>query len=260
MKAKVMRLFMLFQRHAHFAAEVDAFVDGELRPERRERFAAHVAACARCASRLDSAESLKRAIQSMPEVVTTRSFAITPAMAAVPERRRTQPRSTPVYLNLVRAGAAVSVAGFAAVLAFGAFDSNETTSNSAGDGSRTLSAAEAGSAAPEAFQDKAAGPQATPTPGLAPASGAGVSGAGVAPEAPSTTVGGPSLTDAAPGSPVPLRQGDDATTSSELGTAAYAPEVQKNSSDRSTWRWGLGLLAAGSLAALGTLEVARRRR
>jgi hypothetical protein len=252
---------MFFQRHAQFASEVDAFVDGELRPERRERFAAHLAACPRCASRLDSAESLKRAIQSMPEVMTPRSFAITPATVAVPERRRTEPRSTPLYLNLVRAGAAVSVAGFAAVLAFGAFDSDETASNSAGDGSRTLSAAAAGSAAPETLQDKAAVPPATPTPGLAPASGAGVSGAGVAPEAPSTAASGPNSTDAGAGSPVPLREVDDATTSSALGSAAYASEDQKNSSDSgSTWRWGLGLLAAGSLAVLGALEVARRRR
>jgi hypothetical protein len=252
-----MRLFMFFQRHAQFAAEVDAFVDGELRPERRERFAAHVAACARCAGRLDSAESLKQAIQSMPEVATTRSFALTPAMVAVPERRRAEPRSTPVYLNLVRAGAALSVAGFAAVLAFGSFGSSETPSNSAAE--RTFSAADAGSAAPESLQDKAAAPETMPTPGLAPASGAGVSGAGVAPETPSTAVSGPNSSDS--GSPVPLRQGDDATTSTALGTAADAPEAQKNSSDSSsTWRWGLGLLAAGSLAALGALEVARRRR
>ena len=103
----------LFPGHARWAKDVDAFVDAELLGSALSRFDSHRASCARCQASVEDTRTLKSAVSAAQAPTPTRSFRITAAMVAPPERI---PRAVTRPATLVLRGALATT-----VLTAGAF-------------------------------------------------------------------------------------------------------------------------------------------
>lgn len=203
----------LIRRRHRWAALADAFIDGELAGDEARAFEAHAAGCAKCAARVASGRELKAAVSSLPHAAAPRSFRLTPAMVAAPEPARKHAGGTPLYLGLMRAGAAVTAGVFLTVLTVSALG---TTSNGDDDasaaGATSLNAAPASGSESAPYATSAPTDKAAPveTPNIAPPNGGGVGGQ----QAPSPMA-----------TPVPPRTGPGATSIAEA-TPAGAPNNQ----------------------------------
>ena len=257
-----MRILNILQRHSRFGENVDAFVDGELAPADARRFEAHLLGCEECSAAVAAAQDLKTMVAALPESPAPRSFRLTPEMVAAAPPAVVQ-RRAPAYVGLVRAGAALSVAAFATVLAAGLVRSGGDSDSAAFRELSTNTELQdtAFGTAPEEPSDKAA----EPTPQLAPASNGGVSVSGMAtataassqPLAPSAiaatpATGGDSASRAAEDS------GDDDGAESAIGYSAEDATTEGEGPGTATV--ALGLFAAAMLLLLGAVEVTRRTR
>jgi len=289
----------IFHRHRKYAEMVDAFVDAELRDGDARRFTAHLETCARCSDAVAAARQFKAALKAVPEAPAPRSFRITPAMLAGSQGSAVPARTgVPLYMNLARAGAALSVVAFASVVAFGAFDSPPSgdDDSSAASGS-SLEYAAPGAAT--AMSDKSS-PE--PTPALAPASGGEVvvSGSATVAVLASVTPPPPAQGGGQLATPVPPRtgpqetpapqqsipqppstgagstpgaaetNGDDASRNSpapegsplsSIGVEAFDPTEADNDDEESkTLTVVLGAVAAAAVLGVLALEITRRTR
>lgn len=258
-----MRILNILQRHSRFGENVDAFVDGELAPADARRFEAHLLGCEECSAAVAAAQDLKTMVAALPESPAPRSFRLTPEMVAAAPPAPVVQRRTPAYVGLVRAGAALSVAAFATVLAAGLVRSGGDSDSAAFRELSTNTALQdtASGAAPEAPSDKAA----EPTPQLAPASNGGVSVSGMA------TATAASSQPLAPSAiaATPAAGGDTASRAAEDGVDDDGAEsaIGYSVEDATTEGEGpgtatvaLGLFAAAMLLLLGAVEVTRRTR
>jgi|GEM_PF-2585299 len=261
-----MPILSVFRRHPRFAAQADAYADGELRGHERERFEAHLAACATCAARVAGARQLKAAIGRLPEAAAPRSFQLTRAMAERgAERAVAKPRSTPVYLSVARMAAGLAVVAFAGALAFSALGGEDGDSDEAAGGAAEISLSAAEAPVTSGPKDAAYDSAATGTPQLAPAATGGAAGSSVeTPVAPLADNGATRSSNAPPGQdtqPVPAAQDDDGATSGVgIGPAPEALVEQEDEDSVSVLLFGLGLVAVAAVAVLGGLEVTRRVR
>ena len=279
----------LLPRHRRYARLADAFVDGELGGGDLSRFEAHLPTCANCQAAVAEARLLKTSVASLPELTAPRSFRLTPEMVAAPATAP-RPAGTPLYLGLVRAGAALSVAAFATVIAVSAFDSEGQQSadrdrggtneimltGAAADSTNQYNSGEDSKSVPESA---AATTIATPSPQLAPATQGGASGAGAGtpaadpptPRVPATGID-PNATpvqtetaqrnttnDSFAATPAPGGLTIDPVPDSVASSAPLAASA-KDDDGLAPWTVALGVLAAVSLGALALLELSRRRR
>ena len=65
-------------RHLLKEAELSAYLDGRLSPDRSRRLEEHLRSCDPCRRRLDDLRALAEALREMPEAPLPRSFALTP--------------------------------------------------------------------------------------------------------------------------------------------------------------------------------------
>ena len=279
-----MRFLDIFlPRHRRFAELASAYTDGELRGGELRRFEAHLAACARCKDAVDAGRALKLHVSQMPEVPAPRSFRLTPQMvAAAGKPKWAVGTGTPLYLNLARAGAALSVGAFATVLSVGAFDSDGQADMAASGNTREIQlSAEDTSAGSDALatpeqQPNAPEARATPTPGpaIAPASGGGASGAGL--ESPTVRVESPQPPRTGADTPpdtqptqdnynyddgAPKNGTSNDTIEPRPGVISVEPFAGDEEGDggANALTVALGGLAVASVLVLGGLEVRRRR-
>jgi hypothetical protein len=209
-------------------------------------------------------------------------------MVAVPAPRVQQHQGTPLYLGLVRAGAALSVGAFATVLAISVFDSEgQQSADSDAGGAREIMLTEAAvddSSAYDAGSENAGKSPAetmataTPAPQLAPSSAGGVSGAGASPTIPPSPVppatGVDANADATPSDNTQRSTTTDTFAATPAGggvaiepgpggpgVTSFEPLSTSDGDDDglALWTIALGALAAISLGALALLEVSRRR-
>lgn len=257
-----MRIVNVLRRHSWYGRNASAFVDGELLPPELRRFEAHLESCGACASAVADAREWKALAGSLPDAALPRSFRLTPAMAAAAKPGPNAGRAAVPYLGLVRAGAGLSLAAFAAVVAFAAFDSGGP--NGGRDGATAASVEiqdAAGGDATDSSSNKYAAPEPT-APLLGPASGGGVSssGFGTATVVSSLPVA-PSALAATPGAGEGVSRASD-DSGGEGGLAGGYPLEARDSAEKESGRGmlviGLGLVAAAMLAILGALEVMRR--
>ncbi|MGE3077212.1 MAG: anti-sigma factor [Dehalococcoidia bacterium] len=260
-----MRIIPFLNRHSWYSGRADAYADGELSPAERARFEAHLIECATCQSSVAAASELRNLVEGLPEVEPPRSFFITPQMLTeAPAQVRSM--STPVYLGLARAGAALSVAAFAVVFVLGTVNSNSSSDHTASRESAAPLSSDALAGTPEpAFSDKSAEDE--PTPQLAPATaGGGVAGSALIPAPPEATAPDESVNGAA--APAandagPVRAADAATPGddSALTSIGYEAVPGSDSDDGSSKALvATGAIAAVFLVALAALEVTRRAR
>jgi len=259
-----MRIVDVLQRHSWYGRNASAFVDGELLPPEVRRFEAHLAGCGACASAVAHAREWKALADSLPEAALPRSFMLTAAMAAAAKPLPKAGRAAVPYLGLVRAGAGLSVAAFAAVVAFAAFDPGGPNGGRDGATAASIEIQDAaGGAATDSTSNKYAVPEST-APQLGPASGGGVSssGFGTATVVSSLPVA-PSAVAATPGPGEGVSRASD-DSGGEGGLAGGYPLEARDSAEKESGRGmlviGLGLVAAAMLALLGALEVTRRLR
>jgi len=102
-------------RHPLKEAELSAYLDGRLSPDRSRRLEEHLRSCDPCRRRLADLRALAEALREMPEAPVPRSFALTPEQVrAVRQVRPYAPagRLYPVFRN---AAAAALVLLFASV-------------------------------------------------------------------------------------------------------------------------------------------------
>ncbi len=267
-----MQLIPFTNRHSRFADEVDAFVDGELRGQALEDFQNHIGSCARCATVVAAARTLKASLASLPQGGAPRSFALTPAMAASEARERLPALvTTPMYLTVARAAAVVSVVAFVAVFTLSILsgDSESTDQQLASNAAERNSAPEAADAAGgAAFATSSADSTNTyalgsPTVLLAPATSGAVSGAGAPTSTPAPPSTGAQPTPLAPqpndGSAVPKSTGPGADA---LGDAVFEPLAAASRDDDSSgipWTILTGCVA-GVLVGVLLVAASRRRR
>ena len=294
-----MQVFKFLSRHPFDDTMADAYADGELDAAHAERFEEHLHSCQRCSARVAAARAIRRAVASLPEVAAPRSFAITPEVAAA-ARPAPSRRSTPVYVNLARAGAALSVAAFGAVLAVNTFESSDTTSTAAQDADTSAALGAPISNESAALDETSASPPTpVPTLGLAPAAGGDASGSGgstVVPVGSATAASAPTGVDptvtaartplpsvvpeppaTGPGTGDGQYSSDDSSGDSRNSTVpesggvitdavpaeALVPTVAANGDDEgesNTALWVMGAVAVVAVGALAVLEITRRRR
>ncbi|MEX0683736.1 MAG: zf-HC2 domain-containing protein [Dehalococcoidia bacterium] len=104
-----MNPFAIFNRHP--ASELSAYIDGQVKSERRATIERHVDGCASCRSDVAELRVVMTTMGDLPLAAAPRSFALTPNMVARPVAA-SEPRSMPGYVGMRIAGA-----GVAAVLA-----------------------------------------------------------------------------------------------------------------------------------------------
>jgi len=93
-------------RHPLKEAELSAYLDGRLSPDRSRRLEEHLRSCDPCRRRLDDLRALAEALREMPEAPVPRSFALTPEQVrAVRPVRPYAPagRLYPVFRNAAAA-------------------------------------------------------------------------------------------------------------------------------------------------------------
>jgi anti-sigma factor RsiW len=277
---------LLLPRHRRYARLADAFVDGELGGGDLRRFEAHLPTCARCQAAVASARTLKTSISALPELTPPRSFRLTQAMVATPATTR-QKATTPLYLGLARAGAALSGGAFATVLAVSAFDSNsqQSADGDAAGGAREIMLTEAAADDSSAFNASGgdvtkSAPEsvatATPQPQIPQPTSGGVSGAAASPSAVPSPM--PPTSGVDPNATPP----EDSQRSTALDTSAGTPlaggvaiepvpgangvtsfepvSVPAEDDDGfGAWTITLGAIAAVAVGGLALLEISRRR-
>lgn len=257
----------LFDSHARYYREVDAFVDGELRDDAAARFEGHVESCIRCRQAVTSARLAKQHLAALPEARLFRSFMLTPGMVAEPASAPSVARPRLLY-----ASRAVSAAGIAAFALFGTLQLTGTGEDSpapreaastglaedASAKSGVLEIASAATAPPEAPATAEAGVAAPPPPGAA--------GAGVAPDAPATDSAGDAGDDNSGGevgngpADAPLAQ--DSGDAGGIETFAFADGRAPDDGGDAPWKPAIiasGVVALAAIAATGTLEIRRWR-
>lgn len=256
----------LFDSHARFARDVDAFVDGELPDGPTARFAAHLASCSSCGRTVAEARRAKAHVASLPEQSLPRSFILTPEMAAAPARATPVPRPALLY-----ATRAVSAAAVAAFVLFGTLqltgtgEDSPASSDAASIGLPEDASAKSGileiaaaTGSPEAPATAEAGVASPPPPGA--------SGAAVEPDATATDTAGnaggdPSGGEAGSGpADAPLAQ--DSGSAGGLETFAFAGDSAADDGGSPPWKPAIiasGAVALAAIAATGTLEIRRRR-
>lgn len=261
-----MRIFSTLRRHSWYAARADAFADGELTPGEAARFEQHMAACDTCRAVVAEGRELRAIVARLPEVPVPRSFRLTPSMAASAKPAPALVPKAPLYLGLVRAGAALSVAALVSVVAFDALNSEDSGNGSRGGAapaSADYNAEDTAGSPGEALSDKAAA-----TPQLAPANGAGVSGSGLAtptlvssvPLVPST--GGVNVPSTNPTEVARSSAGteDDDGAASSVGLEAGAPSPETDDEGPGALVFVLAAFAGVMVVALAAIEISRRTR
>ena len=104
-----------FRRHPVSEEQLSACLDGRLSTRAQERVDAHLKACADCSRKLEETLSLVAELRRLPRATASRSFAISPELAAATrragDRARQEERATArrVYLGLSGATAAAAV-------------------------------------------------------------------------------------------------------------------------------------------------------
>lgn len=261
-----MRMIPFLRSHSRFTRELDAFVDGELAPREAAAFETHLARCQQCRAAVAVARALKAEIGALPEQPAPRSFALTPELVARgPARQPAMRTSAPLYLNLARGAAAISVVAFVAVftasLANGGDDSTAAGANRA-ERDSTFEAKDAAVPQLAATESSGAGSQyGLETPTLAPPGTAGsISGAGVGSATPQPPETGANET------PAPDQQTGE-TNSAVGGSAADSglkveqpvPSTTRDDSGGIPWTSVFGGVAGVSLGILLVAESRRRR-
>jgi anti-sigma factor RsiW len=97
----------IWDRHAKWAAQLDAYADSALRPAEHASFEAHLAGCDRCSAALADTLALKTAFAAAPAIEAPRSFRLTPDMAAGRARASGSSRVPAAQGRAAGAGAAV---------------------------------------------------------------------------------------------------------------------------------------------------------
>ena len=104
-----------FRRHPVSEEELSAYLDGRLPTAAQERVDAHLKACTDCSRKLEETLSLVAELRRLPRATASRSFAISPELAAATrreaDRARQDERATArrAYLGLSGATAAAAV-------------------------------------------------------------------------------------------------------------------------------------------------------
>lgn len=256
--------------HSRYREMADAFLDGELRPDETVRFEAHAAGCIECSALLETGKALKASLGTIPVVQAPRSFRITPAMVQERAPSPAPMRATPL-LMVARVGAAASVAAFAVVgtLQFSSSSNDGTTAASApayeisAAGGAEDDGKNSGDDYSTDADDGEVVPMSTESPQLAPPPSAEVGGAGVAEATPSPEAAPDLMSGNDAG---PAQDGDSARSSGDshaydTGDAALttlaAPADE--ATDYMPWLVVLGGISIVAVAAMGTLELQRRR-
>src|SRR4030042_1568337 len=65
-------------RHPLKEAELSAYLDGRLSPDRSRRLEEHIRSCDPCRRKIDDLRALAEALREMPEAPVPRSFALMP--------------------------------------------------------------------------------------------------------------------------------------------------------------------------------------
>lgn len=255
----------LFDSHARFARDVDAFVDGELPEVAAARFTGHLATCSRCERAVAAARAAKAHLVSLPQAALPRSFVLTPAMVAAPPRP--SPATRPALLHATRA---VSAAGIAALALFGTLqltgvgEDSPASRDAASTGLPEDASAKSGVLEIEsAATMEAPDALATAEPGVASPPSAGASGAAVGPDATAADAAGAAGDDSS-GSEAAAGPAD-ATLAQDggvLDTFAFAAGSAPDDDDDAPWTPAIiasGAVALAALAATGALEARRRR-
>lgn len=276
MRAIAMRLFgFIFSRRHGMATLAGAFVDGELGGKQLREFEAHLPGCPECRRTVQIQRAMKAQLANLPAVTAPRSFRLTEEMVAGRQAGKLRAAPTPLYVGFARAGAALAVGAFAVVLVAGSLNSSGGDEQAAaGRGDNALSDNDAGSGDLEMTSQNnpvAPGTVATPvpSPGIAPSTGGGATGAGLATPPASATAGDVPVQPPSTGSERNEREGaggaDDAAGKSVaegLGPVPGETGKRTDGNDGSSMPgaavW-LGVLAAGSLLVLGAVEFRRRR-
>lgn len=264
----------LFRRHRAWHARITDAVSGRADEASLRRLDEHVARCAACRARLDEERALRAALRALPLREPSRSLRLTPAMLEAPTPAPARAAVPGPLLLGARGIAAAAVAAFAvvAVLAVTAPRGEDAaplaSREHAGDAMAPLAAPDDGDTAGGAATVAPFAVTPEPTPGLAPppTGGAGASGSGRSP-GPETTAE-PAVPATGPGAPADDAGGGEVRTTAAPDDAAgkEAPAValaEPGESGRAgPPGWLLvaaGAAAALALAALATLEIARRR-
>ncbi|MEO8540439.1 MAG: zf-HC2 domain-containing protein [bacterium] len=268
-----MQLTKFFRSHARLRDQLDAYVDGELRADRREQLEAHLVGCRECAAAVAQTRLVKSSLGMLPERPARRSFNLAPEMVAgaqpTPARGRTVGSSVPAYLAVVRVAAAVSVVAFAAVLTIGLRETSETPvreqlSSASGGTAQDSATGTFSSGAATTSSNRSSVAAATPTLALAPATSGGVSGASAPTVLPEVPQSGEFPT------PIALTDLDDTSKSATnpeataLGDAleigSYAVPGDESSSSGVPWTIVAGCVAGAVVGLLIVLETRRRAR
>jgi hypothetical protein len=121
-----MRILRLFERHPR--ADLSAYADGQLGWTAGERVEQHIETCDACRDELAALRAVRSALADLPRATSPRSFALTPEMAARPERAPVTSGTGPAFIAMRVAGA-----GVAAVLAVVVFIDQDDGADYSGD-------------------------------------------------------------------------------------------------------------------------------
>ena len=120
--------FRLFQRHARWESNVDAYVDVELSAQERSKFERHTRTCPSCSARVREASALRRMLKEELTIhPVPRSFRITSAMLAE-SPAQVLPAPALWWPRLAQGVGGLAVAAFALLLVV---DLNGASENSA---------------------------------------------------------------------------------------------------------------------------------
>jgi len=102
-------------RHPLKEAELSAYLDGRLSPDRSRRLEEHLRSCDPCRRKIDDLRALAEALREMPEAPVPRSFALTPEQVRGVRPVRPYARAGRLYPVFRNAAAAALLLLFASV-------------------------------------------------------------------------------------------------------------------------------------------------
>ena len=102
-------------RHPVKEADLSAYLDGELSPERKRQLEEHLRSCDGCSRKLDALRTLAAALREMPESPLPRSFTLTPEQARGIQKAKPSSTAARLYPAFRTAAAAAIVLLFAFV-------------------------------------------------------------------------------------------------------------------------------------------------